>query len=70
MLDAGRAYALFRPDDPQYGELAELTVAVAQQLHYDPLTNNDAADWYVREAAAWTSAARRRRAARRRDARC
>jgi hypothetical protein len=56
ILDAGRAYALFRPSDPQYGEVAELTVSVAQRLHYDPLTNNDAADWYVREAAAWTSA--------------
>lgn len=56
ILDAGRAYSLFRPNDPQYGELAELTVSVAQRLHYDPLTNNDAADWYVREAAGWTVA--------------
>ncbi len=55
ILDAGRAYALFRPTDPQYGELAELTVSVANQLHYDPLTSNDAADWYVREAAHFAS---------------
>lgn len=54
ILDAGRAYALFRAEDPHYGELAELTVDVATRLHYSPLTNNDGALWYVREAAEWT----------------
>ncbi len=55
VLDAGRAYALFNPTDPQYAELANLTVDVCTQLHYDPLTNDDAAAWYVREAATYTS---------------
>jgi hypothetical protein len=53
ILDAGRAYALFRENDPHYGEVAELTVDVATQLHYNPLTNDDGALWYVREAAEW-----------------
>jgi len=51
ILDAGRAYSLFRPTDENYGEVAVLTVDVATQLHYDALTNNDAALWYVLEAA-------------------
>ncbi len=51
IFDAGRAYALFRPDDSNYGEVAGLAIDVATQLHYDPLTNNDAALWYVLEAA-------------------
>jgi hypothetical protein len=51
VLDAGRAYSLFRPDDPEYGRVAALTVDVATQLHYDPLENDDAALWYVLEAA-------------------
>ena len=51
VLDAGRAYSLFRATDPQYGDVAALTVDVATQLHYDPLTNDDAALWYVLEAA-------------------
>jgi len=51
VLDAGRAYSLFRPADPQYADVAALTVDVATQLHYDPLTNDDAALWYVLEAA-------------------
>jgi hypothetical protein len=54
VLDAGRAYALFRADDPHYGELAKLTVDVAARVHYNPLTNDDGALWYVREAAQWT----------------
>ncbi len=53
ILDAGRAYSLFRPNDPHYGELAELTVDIATRLRYNPLTNDDAALWYVREAAQW-----------------
>ncbi len=51
MLDAGRAYSLFRPSDPEYGELAKLAVDVATMLHYNPLTNNDASLWYVMEAS-------------------
>jgi len=53
IFDAGRAYSLFRPTDPNYGEVAGLAVDVATQLHYDPLTNNDAALWYVLEAASF-----------------
>jgi hypothetical protein len=56
VLDAGRAYSLFRANDPHYGELAELTVDVASALHYNPLTNDDGALWYVREAAQWVLA--------------
>lgn len=51
VLDAGRAYSLFRPSDPEYGELAKLAVDVATMLHYNPLTNNDASLWYVMEAS-------------------
>lgn len=48
---AGRAYSLFHPDDPNYPLIATLAVHVATQLHYDPLVNDDASLWYVREAA-------------------
>ena len=51
VFDAGRAYSLFRASDPNYGTIASLAVDVATQLHYNPLTNNDAALWYVLEAA-------------------
>jgi hypothetical protein len=51
ILDAGRAYALMRPNDPNYLDVAEITVDVATRLHYDPLTNGDASVWYVREAS-------------------
>ncbi len=51
VFDAGRAYSLFRPDDANYAHVADLAVDVATQLHYNPLTNNDGARWYVREAA-------------------
>jgi hypothetical protein len=51
VFDAGRAYALFRRDDPEYGEVAQLAVDVATILHYDPLGNDDASLWYVLEAA-------------------
>lgn len=54
IFNAGRAYALQYPDDPAYGELATLTVTVGAGLHYNPLTNHDAAAWWVREAAEWT----------------
>lgn len=53
IFDAGRAYSLQRPDDPNYGELATLTVQMGTAMHYDPLTNHDAATWYVREACLW-----------------
>jgi hypothetical protein len=56
IFDAGRAYSLFRPDDPNYAELANLTVSIATQLHYDPLTSDDAASWYVNEAAQYAVA--------------
>jgi hypothetical protein len=51
VLDAGRAYELRRRDDPQTLELQGVTVDVATLLSYDPLTSNDAAEWYVRLSA-------------------
>ena len=51
ILDTGRAYALFRPADPNYSEVAVLAVDIAAQLHYNPLLNNDASLWYLIEAA-------------------
>jgi hypothetical protein len=54
IFNAGRAYSLQYPDDPAYGELATLTVTIGTGLHYNPLTNHDAAVWWVREAADWT----------------
>jgi hypothetical protein len=51
IFDAGRAYSLFRPSDPNYAQVATLAVEVATQLHYDPLTSDDASEWYVREAS-------------------
>lgn len=53
IFNAGRAYALQRPDDPGYGELNRLTVDIGSSLHYDPLVNHDSVPWYVREAANW-----------------
>ena len=54
VLDAGRGYELRRRDDPQNVAIKGVTVDLATQLAYDPLTNNDAAEWYVRNAAqAW-----------------
>jgi hypothetical protein len=53
IVNAGRAYSLQRPDDPNYGKLAALTVQMGSALHYNPLTNHDAAAWYVREASLW-----------------
>ena len=54
VLDAGRGYELRRRDDPQNVAIKGITVDLATQLAYDPLTNNDAAEWYVRNAAqAW-----------------
>jgi hypothetical protein len=51
ILDAGRAYSLKRPDDPNALEVAGLATQVAAKLRYDPLSNRDASEWYVREAA-------------------
>jgi hypothetical protein len=53
IFDAGRAYSLQYPNDPAYAELATLTVQIGTGLHYNPLTNHDAAVWWVREAADW-----------------
>lgn len=53
IFDAGRAYALFRRDDPVYGEVATLTVDIATQLHYDALLNDDASLWYMHDALSW-----------------
>jgi hypothetical protein len=55
IFNAGRAYSLQRADDPNYGELATLSVQIGSALHYNPLTNHDAAAWYVREAAQWVT---------------
>ncbi len=55
IFDAGRAYSLFRPTDPNYALVAGVAVDVATQLHYNPLTNNDAAMWYVLEAAQYVA---------------
>jgi hypothetical protein len=65
VLDAGRAYELRRRDDPQNLALQGVTVDLATQLAYDPLINNDAAEWYVRVAAVnWQNDAQRGPAAR------
>ncbi|MBV9233137.1 MAG: hypothetical protein JO030_03775, partial [Candidatus Eremiobacteraeota bacterium] len=55
IFNAGRAYSLQYPNDPAYAELATLTVRIGTGLHYNPLTNHDAAVWWVREAADWIS---------------
>jgi hypothetical protein len=52
IFDAGRAYSLMRPSDPNYMDVARVAVDVGTLLHYDPLTNNDASVWYMREACA------------------
>ncbi len=51
VLDAGRAYELRRRDDPENSALKGIALDLATRLHYDPLTNRDAAEWYVRLAA-------------------
>ena len=51
VLGAGRAYELRRRDDPNNLALKGVTVDLASQLDYDPLINDDAAEWYVRLAA-------------------
>ncbi len=51
VLDAGRAFELRRRDDPENLALKGTAVDLATRLHYNPLTNRDAAEWYVRLAA-------------------
>jgi hypothetical protein len=51
VLDAGRAFELRRRDDPENAALKGTAVDLAARLHYDPLINRDAAEWYVRLAA-------------------
>lgn len=51
IFNAGRAYSLQMANDPNYGNLAQLTVDIASGLHYDPLINHEAVPWWVREAA-------------------
>ena len=51
VLDAGRAYELRRRDDPENAALKGTALDLATRLRYDPLTNRDAAEWYVRLAA-------------------
>jgi hypothetical protein len=51
VLDAGRAYELVRRDDPDNAVLQGYALDLATKLHYDPLINRDAAEWYVRTAA-------------------
>jgi hypothetical protein len=53
VFDAGRSYTLFRPDDPENAELMLLAVGVATRLHYNPLTDDNAATWYLRTAAVY-----------------
>jgi hypothetical protein len=55
IFNAGRAYSLQYPGDAAYGELATLTVQIGSGLHYNPLTNHDAAAWWVREASEWVT---------------
>ncbi len=55
IFNAGRAYSLQYPTDPNYGILATLTVQIGGGLHYNPLTNHDGAVWWVREAADWVA---------------
>ncbi len=52
VLDAGRAYELVRRDDPDNLTLKQYTLDLAVKVHYNPLTSRDAAEWYVRLAAA------------------
>jgi hypothetical protein len=55
IFNAGRAYSLQYPTDPNYAVLATLTVQIGSGLRYNPLTNHDGAVWWVREAADWAS---------------
>ena len=52
VLDAGRAYELVRRDDPDNAAIKGFALDLATRLHYNPLTSRDAAEWYVRAAAA------------------
>ena len=54
VLATGRSFSLFAHDDPTYPSIAAFTIDIATALHYDPLNNNDASEWWVREAATYT----------------
>lgn len=56
VLATGRSFSLFRHDDPNYPQVAALTVDIATALHYDPISNDDASPWWVREAASYVQA--------------
>jgi hypothetical protein len=51
VLDAGRAYELRRRDDPDNLVIKGTALDLAVRLRYNPLTNRDAAEWYVHLAA-------------------
>jgi hypothetical protein len=51
LLDAGRAYELTRPDDPENVVLKGKVLDFAAKYNYDPLIYHDASEWYVRLAA-------------------
>jgi len=51
VLDAGRAFSLKRPNDPEYAAIANIAIDIASKLHYDPITADGYQQWYVREAA-------------------
>lgn len=53
---AGRSYSLFAHENPNYPDIAATTVDIASALHYDPLSNDDASEWWVREAAVYIAA--------------
>jgi hypothetical protein len=59
---AGRSYSLFARENPNYPGIAAMTIDVASALHYDPLSNDDASEWWVREAATFIAANDPRRA--------
>lgn len=56
VLATGRSFSLFAHDNPSYPGIAAFTVDIATAMHYDPLNNNDASEWWVREAAGYTAA--------------
>ena len=51
VLDAGRAFSLKRPGDPEYTALVNIAIDIASKLHYDPMTADGYQQWFVREAA-------------------
>lgn len=55
VLDAGRAFSLKRPNDPEYAAIANIAIDIASKLHYDPMTADGYEQWYVREAAGFVA---------------